>query len=335
MSKSTPIINKFKNQILSGQLKHGDRLPNRNQLMEDYQVARATADRIINKLVEQGLAISQRGKGAFVQHISNAQKVILVINAQNAQTYQIHFHSKVRYHLIQVEELEQYLKEYQNYQVKIIWSHPRQKEYSYLGKISFSSNCFHLVVNRRSQKNSSISTDTVKGIQLAMDLVAMLNEKIKKWLCISEVLDPFAYFYTERELFFYRELAFRQQQLIHHACISSRHWEEMNTKIDESINHCPREEAFGVLITEQRRVPVFLEKARQAGLIPGKDFILVMLDYNEQFDHIKGIISLEQNLNAMAEAAAKWALSDNLQKISQLIPHNLIYLGKKYEPEKS
>ncbi|MBV8883415.1 MAG: GntR family transcriptional regulator [Chroococcidiopsidaceae cyanobacterium CP_BM_RX_35] len=54
-------------QILSGKYEPGDQLPSENQLMLQFNVSRITVRRALANLTNQGLVISQRGKGVFVK----------------------------------------------------------------------------------------------------------------------------------------------------------------------------------------------------------------------------------------------------------------------------
>ncbi len=61
------ISEKLRSQIEAGQYLPGEKLPSEHQLMTTFDVSRITARRAIANLVSQGLAHTQRGKGAFVK----------------------------------------------------------------------------------------------------------------------------------------------------------------------------------------------------------------------------------------------------------------------------
>ena len=56
----------LRNQIKNGHYAAGDLLPSENDLMVEYSVSRNTAQRAIEDLVRDGLAIRIQGKGTFV-----------------------------------------------------------------------------------------------------------------------------------------------------------------------------------------------------------------------------------------------------------------------------
>jgi GntR family transcriptional regulator len=61
------ISEQLRNQITSGEFQPGEQLPSEHQLMLQFEVSRITARRAIANLVNQGLVVSQRGKGVFVK----------------------------------------------------------------------------------------------------------------------------------------------------------------------------------------------------------------------------------------------------------------------------
>lgn len=62
----------YRQKILTGMLKNGDRLPSEEELSEAYSVSRITAKRSMNELAARGLVSRTRGRGTIVSHISKA-----------------------------------------------------------------------------------------------------------------------------------------------------------------------------------------------------------------------------------------------------------------------
>ncbi len=59
----------FKQQIASGLLRAGDRLPSESQICKRYQVSPMTVRRAINILADQGIVDTAQGRGTFVRPI--------------------------------------------------------------------------------------------------------------------------------------------------------------------------------------------------------------------------------------------------------------------------
>ena len=60
------LSNILNEQISSGALKPGDRLPSESELIETFGVSRITVRVALSELVEEGLLVRSRGKGTFV-----------------------------------------------------------------------------------------------------------------------------------------------------------------------------------------------------------------------------------------------------------------------------
>ncbi|HEY9524519.1 MAG TPA: GntR family transcriptional regulator [Thermopolyspora sp.] len=61
------IADRLRGQILSGELRDGDRLPGENAIMSEYGIARATARQALAVLINEGLAVPRRGSGVYVR----------------------------------------------------------------------------------------------------------------------------------------------------------------------------------------------------------------------------------------------------------------------------
>ncbi|MEU6223427.1 GntR family transcriptional regulator [Streptomyces sp. NPDC047042] len=64
------IRREFEAKILSGALPAGSRLPSEMDVSAEYDVSRATAQRVLNDLAEAGLAIRRRRHGSFVADVT-------------------------------------------------------------------------------------------------------------------------------------------------------------------------------------------------------------------------------------------------------------------------
>lgn len=76
------IMDDLKEQIFSGKLRPGDKLPSENQLSERYQVSRQTVRKAIEMLTNAGYVYAEHGRGTFcsemVRHTSQSKNVAVV-----------------------------------------------------------------------------------------------------------------------------------------------------------------------------------------------------------------------------------------------------------------
>lgn len=61
----------IENQIISGELKPGERIPSENTLCEQYQISRTTARQAITELVNSGKVVRAQGRGSYVAEYPN------------------------------------------------------------------------------------------------------------------------------------------------------------------------------------------------------------------------------------------------------------------------
>ena len=67
-------------QIRSGALQEGDRLPVRSELIKQYQVTRTTMDKALNELIRLGILSSSKRGGTIVNGLPKARKRIAVVS---------------------------------------------------------------------------------------------------------------------------------------------------------------------------------------------------------------------------------------------------------------
>lgn len=74
------IVGQFHALIRQGALKHGDRLPSERDLAEQFQVSRSSVREAIRSLELQGLVVSRRGSGTFI-NTENLDSVLALVAA--------------------------------------------------------------------------------------------------------------------------------------------------------------------------------------------------------------------------------------------------------------
>lgn len=80
--KYMQIIKSLLLAISKGKLKRGDKIPSINQLSEEYLLSRDTVEKAYKHLIRDGVLISVRGKGYFINRVDveNTTRVLLLFN---------------------------------------------------------------------------------------------------------------------------------------------------------------------------------------------------------------------------------------------------------------
>ena len=76
------IIKSLLQAISKGKLKRGDKIPSINLLSEEYLLSRDTVEKAYKHLIREGVLISVRGKGYFINRvdIENTVRILLIFN---------------------------------------------------------------------------------------------------------------------------------------------------------------------------------------------------------------------------------------------------------------
>jgi GntR family transcriptional repressor for pyruvate dehydrogenase complex len=74
------IVQQFHTLIRQGRLKHGDRLPSERDLAERFKVSRSSVREAIRSLELQGLVVSRRGAGTFI-NTENLDSIVALVAA--------------------------------------------------------------------------------------------------------------------------------------------------------------------------------------------------------------------------------------------------------------
>ncbi len=77
------IIDFIVSKIESGGLKAGDKIPSENELAQEFDVARMTANRAIKELVHRGLLHRVKGSGSFVSNQHYDQTLVQISSISN------------------------------------------------------------------------------------------------------------------------------------------------------------------------------------------------------------------------------------------------------------
>jgi GntR family transcriptional regulator len=76
------LVRIIQEQIASGELKPGDRLPSESQLCKHHGVSPMTVRRAVERLVKEGSVITQRGRGTFVKSMQFWETTFRIDNLQ-------------------------------------------------------------------------------------------------------------------------------------------------------------------------------------------------------------------------------------------------------------
>lgn len=315
------VVEKIKNWIVadihSGRYQEGSRMPTRHQLMARYNVARATIDKVIVSLSEEGFITSSRGAGTFVQGLRKEEMlhVYFVVNTDrddglHSQTWtrmMEGLNQRINYSVLTHNEVESNQSAIlKNKGSRIIWNRAALRSFSLICTFE-KSGVRQLLINRPHSGYSYIATDTCSGIERVCEYISREDKDVTLGLLVPP-MNPERPFVAEREIYFYEN-----------AVRTGLHVTKVLRSKDASHESMIRvvQEYFAgsdipdyIFIPEITMVPYVLAIVRERKLRLGDDFGLVLTDWNQDLLGVPGLICLEQKWSVMFEKALEWVHAD-------------------------
>ncbi|MDD3253232.1 MAG: FadR/GntR family transcriptional regulator [Lachnospiraceae bacterium] len=145
---STKIVNDLETQIIEGNLKPGDQIPNEQDLMIHYEVSRSTVREAIKSLISKGTLEIQRGKGTYVCRLPGLTSDPLGLNFAD------------------IDDLNHYL-----YETRLIF----EPEVSAMSALRASDSEIRTLEKLSADINKL--DETLKGADTSADIIQKLHEK--------------------------------------------------------------------------------------------------------------------------------------------------------------
>ncbi|MBL8028734.1 MAG: GntR family transcriptional regulator [Fibrobacteres bacterium] len=268
--------------IQKGQIKPGEPIPSRNELMEQFGCARATVDYVVGNLEREGVLTSERGKGTFAAQSEpvNSIEAAAIIGyggglswpAEVEQGLYTTFKSdlpvsRFTYDEIQVPSVWERCKSHR----ALVFVMPNAAHEHYLIEVR-KKGIPHLVAYRDPPESSFVCVDVRNSV---CELVKKLHKKGCTKIAWFGLVQS-RYNFPERRYAGYLE------GLLETGLCFRRDWVDMDPSINDVsfleslfINEKERPDA---LILAQKPMSTVLPVLERAGIKPGHEIILASLD---------------------------------------------------------
>jgi len=312
--KYMQIIKSLLQAISKGKLKRGDKIPSINQLSEEYLLSRDTVEKAYKHLIKDGVLISVRGKGYFINRvdIENTVRILLIFNKISNYKKQIYnafvenmgrnvnvdlhiHHSNIN---IFKNLIKNSLGEY-NYYVIMPHFYEKAEEAIEVLKMIPPEKLVLLDkdIDLNSKKHSSVFQNFEKDIVYALNEAIDLLKVYKKLILIFPTIIP----YPKEIIKGFR--IFCIQRAFEHEIIYDFH-----------ENSLVQKNAAYVIIEENDLVNL-IKKCREQQLLIGKD--IGIISYNEtplKEILLDGITTISTDHEQMGRTAAE-LINENRQAI--------------------
>ena len=327
MGVTDRVKNWISKDIRDGVYPPGTKLPTRMTMMEKYNIARASIDKVIRQLVEEGLLSSTQGSGTYVLDTRNSEPhLYIVLNTEKECEEANAFHSKLSMMLTNVskdmkhtivgsKDFEKSFSEVlQNNRSRVIWSRPSIKSYGYIASL-YKAGIPQILVNRPIPAYNFVTTDTRKAIKDVFEHVKSENDKARMGLIVPS-LDLEESFLAEREVYFHQMVFEYGFSLAYMGRTNDKSTKEILPIIREALDRV--EDMDYLFVPDFYMVPFVISLADERGIKIGKDLNVITIDWNEDLGG-NGIICIKQEWDEMFQRALDWAQAETVEKIQEFI----------------
>ncbi|QDU32221.1 putative HTH-type transcriptional regulator YurK [Poriferisphaera corsica] len=314
---SANIKNWLIQSIRNGKFPPGTPLPTRHQLMAQFNVARATADRAINDLISESWAYSRKGSGTFASIPEKAEPRLFFVNASLhfAQRVCSQLQNRIPYELLSLSEVNAQLPRISKPGSRVVWYIPHENSFHFIYMLANAS-VPQILISRHHHRTSFVDTDEIVGVKSAIDRVHAIYPDLDWGLLLPPFVPDLPYWY-EREIGAYTalhglnkipNLVVRAKGTTPHAYwqASSEFLEKMKRP---QIMFCPEIQLASQLysLTYERKIRL------------GQDLHMVLTDFEDNLQHSSGVYMLERDWDSMADTTAEWALPQETPLIQKKI----------------
>lgn len=327
MGVTDRVKNWISKDIRDGVYPPGSKLPTRMTMMNKYNIARASIDKVIRQLVEEGLLSSTQGSGTYVLDTRNSEPhLYIVLNTEKECDEVNTFHSKLSLMLTNVsqnmkhtivgsKDFEKSFSEVlQNDRSRVIWSRPSIKSYGYIASL-YKAAIPQILINRPIPAYNFVTTDTNKAIRSVFEHIKAENDKARMGLLVPE-LDLEESFLAEREVYFHQMVYEYGFSLAYMGRSGDKSTKEMLPHIRAALDKIS--EMDYLFVPDFYMVPFVMTLADERGIVIGRDLKLITIDWNED-ERASGIICIRQEWDAMFQKALSWAQAETVEKIQEFV----------------
>ncbi|MDD5597646.1 MAG: GntR family transcriptional regulator [Victivallaceae bacterium] len=320
LSKVDTLKLKIIEDIGLGILKPGDKVYSRHQFMRRFKCSRGSIDKAVAALVREGFLLSRQGAGTFVAAgksvASETERVYLIgdfgrINAYSqifqAGSLAAELQKRTNCFLCANKDVSLYLENISRAGTAVIWDHPRYDQMMVMNYLR-RTGIRQVLVHRIFGDYEYITIDYEAGISEGLDWLLEQGRELAYFTTATDTSFPYI---AERQLCFF-ELAIRKNMKIPSNWFFNavdRH-EDSLEKVEEQALKLFRSNKRPKLIYADcctHAVPI-MAVAQACGLKAGKDFRLLIFDYENFLAKIPGTAMILQNMESFNDNLVEWAL---------------------------
>ncbi|MBN1863747.1 MAG: GntR family transcriptional regulator [Victivallales bacterium] len=307
-------------EINSGSLQAGDVLPSRQQYMRRYKYSRGTVDAAIGMLKRDGHVYSRRGGGTYVSGRSAGVRIERVVVVDGGISGHVAFRrlesgslagglgTKIESAVCPADDVYANLDELCRPGNAVVWMRPSFKLYLAMTHLA-SASVPQLLIGRDYGGYDHVTTDACEGILCGLRVLA---ERSREFALISDRSDPDRPYISERQIAFYRGcvelgLILRPEWIFD---FDPAQFSQELSRIGRTF-FMREDRPRNIFIENVRAAPPLIAFAEAQGKSCGKDFMLLVFDFDPDLLGCEGVLMLSQDWEAMRAMVWDWIKSKN------------------------
>ncbi len=335
LSKIDIIKEKILTDIQNGLLKPGDKLYSRHQFMNRYKCSRGSIDKAVCELERYGIIYSRQGAGTYVaeKQASNGEfrKVYLIseftpMTAFSPGSLAAEIQHYVDCSLCCPRDININLQKIASPGNAVIWERP---DYSQMMIMDYLRNVgvAQLIIHRIYGDYDYVPTDSKSGIKAGLEwLTGHAGKNIAYISSKAQTKYPYI---AERQLEFY-ELVIRMTLKVipDKLFINSDRYNCGYKEIEKIVNALfdSKNPAKGIYLDNFLMAEPLIAMAEARGMLPGRDFHMLVFDFTEKLAGTSGVAMICQNMEGFNGKVIEWILQENRTPMHEKILPRLIFI---------
>ncbi|MFA6715609.1 MAG: GntR family transcriptional regulator [Victivallales bacterium] len=320
LSKVDTLKLKIIEDIGLGILKPGDKIYSRHQFMRRFKCSRGSIDKAVAALVKEGFLFSRQGAGTFVSAsksvASETERVYLIgnfgkLNASSqifqAGSLAAELQKRTNCFLCDNKDVNLYLENISRAGTAVIWDHPHYDQMMVMNYLR-QAGIRQVLVHRIFGDYEYVTIDYEAGISEGLDWLLEQGRELAYFTTATNTSFPYI---AERQLCFF-ELAIRKNIKIPPEWFFNsvdRHKDSLEKVEEQALklfrgDRCPKQ-IYADCSTHA--IPI-IAIAQACGFRPGRDFRLLVFDYENFLAKTPGIAMIHQNMETFSDNLVEWAL---------------------------
>lgn len=310
----------------------GSKLPTRHQLMEGFGLARASVDKVIRALCDDGILVSVKGSGTYVAGRTGSTEALNLFVVLNTEIVclQSQFMERVWNSVVNDAGLQRNITVLGGHEVdrslplirkdrmaRIIWNRPALSSYAVIQELHKDGH-LQALINRSVPEYNYFSTDTMAGMDAAF---CVLKEKMPN--AVVGILPPFVsptqFYLGEREICFYESGTKHGFKLV-----PGPRKETMDQSgVMKAVSGALNRNVDYYFVPDYYMTPYIIAAIEGRGMTIGRDVNLITSDWNEALGNTPGMICIRQRWDSLFRRTLDWISQKYPKPVQEKLPPDI------------